>query len=171
MIFKNILLDEFYYKYIYVNHEELGQIFTFLISHHCESLLTRRNLRASTLFHLLFFPRTQPIGEPPSSSSCSLSNSSQKYTTILTGRNGATLCRGLEFLPGNKAIKPFGTHVGGHRNFVWPTEERLRSNGKQISVKFEFEGKGAPLPSSPQDTLLHRSWRKTRAGFLFNLRK
>lgn len=111
----------------------------FYISHlcHCESLLTRRNLAStSTLLPFLPLVLSSHASKPPSSS-----DSPNVYNNF----NRCTLCRALEFLPGNKAIKPFGTHVG-HRNFVWPSEERLRSNGKQISAKFEFEGKGAPFP-------------------------
>lgn len=111
----------------------------FYISHlcHCESLLTRRNLAfTSTLLPFLPLVLSSHASKPPSSS-----NSPKVYNNF----NRCTLCRALEFLPGNKAIKPFGTHVG-HRNFVWPSEERLRSNGKQISAKFEFERKGAPFP-------------------------
>lgn len=129
------------------------RIFTFLIFH-CESFLTRRNV-ASPYFHpppfsplVLFSHATNR--EPPS-----LSNSPKVYNNFNRFQR-CTLYRALEFLAGNKAIKPFGTHVG-HWNFVWPIEERLRSNGKQISVKFEFEGKGASFPSLYQETpfLLH----------------
>lgn len=145
------------------------RIFTFLISH-CESLLTRRNV-ASPYFHpppfsplVLFSHATNR--EPPS-----LSNSPKVYNNFNRFQR-CTLYRALEFLAGNKAIKPFGTHVG-HWNFVWPTEERLRSNGKQISVKFEFEGKGASFPSLYQETPFSIPFVAAcfLYAFLFNMRK